>query len=83
MDDIKKILCGKCHVVPERGFEREGETWAACAICGQEDRTNDIFRDASEYCVRKGMDGFMSSLGGGSVTVKGPPKRDYRWVVAD
>lgn len=80
MDEIRPILCGKCHVTPERGFERNGEVWASCSICGQEDRVVDIQREAAEHYVSKGMDEFLASIGGGKVTVQGAPKRDYRWI---
>jgi hypothetical protein len=41
------ILCGKCHVAPERGFERDGQMWASCPVCGQEDTIEYIGREGS------------------------------------
>jgi len=82
MNDITNILCGKRHVTPERGFERDGETWAACPICGQEDRVEDIFGEAAKYRVDKSIPPlpvFQSS----HMTVKDFPKQSYRWVTGD
>jgi hypothetical protein len=83
MSDITHVLCNKCHVTPQRGFERNGETWAACAICGQEDRVEEILGEAAEYHIRKGIDGVFSGLQGGALTIKSPPQRQYRWITGD
>ena len=64
MDEISPILCGKCHVTPERGFERDGEVWASCSICGQEDRVTDVQREAAEYHADKLIGGMFAGLRG-------------------
>jgi hypothetical protein len=74
------ILCGKCHVTPERGFERDGQIWARCSTCGQEDTVADIQREAMEYLVHKSVRDALSGFSGGAITVKGPPEREYRWI---
>ena len=79
-DQTGPILCGKCHVTPERGFERNGETWAACSICGREDRVEDIMREAAKYTADKSVRGMFSGLAGSGMSVESPPERDYRWV---
>ena len=83
MSDIQPILCSKCKVTPERGFERDGETWAACPICGQEDRVADIQREAALYNADKGVRGVLADLRGSSFTVKSAPQREYRWIVGE
>jgi hypothetical protein len=82
MDNGGPILCGKCHVTPERGLERDGEVWAACPVCGQEDRLVEIEREAIEYKIGK-LVGKVPTFKSSSVTVKGPPQREYRWVTSD
>jgi hypothetical protein len=81
VDETGPILCGKCHITPERGFERDGQMWASCPVCGQEDTIADIQREAAEYnidnAVRDSLLGFPSSS---VMTVKGPPERSYRWI---
>jgi hypothetical protein len=62
LDEISPVLCGKCHVAPERGFERDGEVWAACPICGQEDRMEDIARQAAENRFDKMIRGTFSGI---------------------
>jgi hypothetical protein len=83
MSETRPVLCGKCHVTPERWFERDGETWGACAVCRREDRTEDIMREAAEYHADKAIRGVFSGLQGGSLTVKSPPQREYRWITGD
>jgi hypothetical protein len=84
MSDVKPILCGKCRVSPERGFERDGETWAACPVCGQEDRIIDIQREAALQYASKSLgdmlDGFKGSSG---LTIKRAPQRNYRWITGE
>lgn len=81
-DETGPILCGKCHVSPERGVERDGQMWAACPVCGQEDTTVDIGREAAEYQADKATRDVFSGLQGSSImTVKLPPERVYRWVI--
>jgi hypothetical protein len=80
-DETGPILYGKCHVTPERGFERDGQMWASCPVCGQEDTIADIQREAVEYhadkAIRDAFSGFRSSS---VVTIKSPPERVYRWI---
>jgi hypothetical protein len=80
MDESSPILCGKCHVTPQRGFERDGEVWASCPVCGQEDRVAYIQLEATEYKIGK-LAGKVPSFKSGGVTVKGPPEREYRWIL--
>jgi hypothetical protein len=82
LDEISPVLCGKCHVAPERGFERDGEVWAACPICGQEERMEDIARQAAENRFDKMIRGTFSGIQSSSLTVKSPPERQYRWIIA-
>ena len=81
MDETGPILCGKFHVTSERGFERDGQMWASCPVCGQEDTIADIQREAVEYhtdeIVRAAFSGLRSS---NAMTVKSPPERTYRWI---
>jgi len=82
MSETRPILCGKCHVTPERGFERDGEAWAKCPICGQEARVIEIQREAAEYEFDK-VARSVPGLKSGSISVKGMPQREYRWIVGD
>jgi hypothetical protein len=80
-NEIGPILCGKCHVAPERGFERDGQMWASCHVCGQEDTIENIGREAAEYRTDKAIRDVLSGLHSSNVmTVKSPPERVYRWV---
>jgi hypothetical protein len=81
-DETGPILCGKCHVTPERGFERDGQMWASCPVCGQEVQLiADIQREAAEYHADKAIRDAFSGLRSSSVmTVKSPPERAYRWI---
>jgi hypothetical protein len=84
MSDVKPILCGKCHVSPERGFERDGEMWASCPLYGQEDRITDIQREAALQYATKQIGGMLDSLKtSGSLTVKKAPERNYRWITGE
>jgi uncharacterized Zn finger protein (UPF0148 family) len=81
MDETGPILCGKCHVTPERGFERDGQMWASCPICGQKDTIEYIGREAAEYRADKAIRDMLSGLQSSSImTVKYPPERSYRWI---
>ena len=80
MDETFPVLCGKCHVSPEQGFERDGEMWAACPMRGREDRIEDIQREAAEYHTDKAVRGVFSGLSSGVMTVESPPERTYRWI---
>jgi hypothetical protein len=82
-DDIRPILCGKCQVTPERGFERDGELWAACPVCGNEDRIVDIQREAAEQFATKSIGDMLAGIGGGRLTVKRAPARQYRRITGD
>ncbi len=84
-DDVKPILCGKCNVTPELGFEREGEMWASCPVCGQEDRIADIQREAAEHSFDKMVRQTLSGIGnaGSGITVDNPPERQYRWITGE
>ncbi len=81
MSETRPILCGICHVSPEGGFERDGKTWAACPVCGQEDRMENILREAAEYHADQGFRRALSGLK--HLTVKSPPQRKYRWITSD
>jgi hypothetical protein len=83
MSDKYPVLCGKCHVSPERGFEREGQIWAACPVCGQEDTIEDIQREAGEYFTDRGLRILFTGLKSDVVGVKCPPEREYRWITGD
>jgi hypothetical protein len=83
MDESSPILCSKCHVSPERGFERDGEMWASCPVCGREDRVADIQREAGEYHADKAIGSIFSGLRSSAMTVKSPPQREYRWITSD
>ncbi len=79
-DETLPVLCGKCHVSPERGFERDGEMWAACPVCGKEDRVEDISREAAEYLTDKAAREMLSGIGIDRISIKYPPEREYRWI---
>lgn len=84
MSDIKKVLCSKCRVAPERGFERDGETWAACPVCGQEDPVETILREAAQHHARKVIgDVLRGAPTGPNVTVNEVPQPESRWIIAD
>jgi len=81
MGETGPVLCGKCHVPPERGFERDGQMWASCPVCGQEDTIEHIGREAAEYNTDKAIRDMLSGLHSSSVmTVKIPPERSYSWI---
>jgi uncharacterized Zn finger protein (UPF0148 family) len=80
MNDVQPILCGKCKITPKRGFERDGEMWASCPVCGREDRIADIQREAAEYHTDKAVRDTLSGVSANSMTVKSPPQREYRWI---
>jgi hypothetical protein len=83
MDETRPIRCGKCYVPIKVGAERDGDTWGSCPVCGQEDRVDNIIREAAEYgldnMVRDTLFGFQE----GELTVKSWPQRDYRWITRD
>jgi len=83
MSDTYPVLCGKCHVPPEAGTERNGQLWASCPVCGQEDSVTDINREAGEYFTHKGMRVLFSGLESDVISVKCPPEREYRWITGD
>lgn len=83
MNETRPVLCGKCHVSPERGFKRNGQMWASCPICGQEDTITYINREAAEYSTDKALREEFSGLSGSVMTIKLPPQREYRWITGD
>ena len=72
----KPILCGKCQAIVESGFERNGEMWAACPICGQQGRFADIRREAAQYYADKGTRMMYS------YSSQKPP-RIFSWITGD
>jgi hypothetical protein len=84
MSEIYPILCGKCNVVIERGFERDGDLWMACPVCGQEDRMDDIVRETAEYKIDKQFRGMFGGIPDSpNMTSNSPPQRQYRWIVGE
>jgi hypothetical protein len=83
MNDTKPILCGKCHVPIKVGTEADGETLGACPVCGQQDRMDDIIREAAKYRIDKMVRGTFSDIQSSSFTVKSPPEPEYRWITGD
>jgi hypothetical protein len=82
MSETRPILCGKCHVPIETRVERDGETWGTCPVCGREDRMDEIIRETTGYHVDK-IARLVPNFKSSSVTIKGPPERQYRWIIGD
>lgn len=84
MSYTKEILCSKCHVTPERGFERNGEPWAACSVCGQEDPIETILREAAEHRAHQAIGNMLrGAFSSGNITVDETPQREFRWLTAE
>jgi hypothetical protein len=47
-DETSSIRCGKCFVPIKVGAGRDGDAWGSCPECGQEDRVDNIIREAAE-----------------------------------
>ena len=82
-DETSSIRCGKCYAPIKVGAERDGDTSGSCPICGQEDRVDNIIREAAEYSLDNMVRGTLSGFQEGELTVKSPPQREYRWITRD
>jgi hypothetical protein len=82
-DETSAIRCGKCCVPIKVGAERDGDTWGSCPFCGQEDRVDNIIREAAEYSLDNMVSATLSGFQEGELTVKSPPLREYRWITRD
>ena len=83
------VLCGKCRVSPEVATDAQGQSSATCPVCGQQDEIGDVRREvlaqAFHETIRKGIGPDIKSSGKGfiNISVQGPAKREFRWIVGE
>ena len=82
-DETSAIRCGKCYVQIKVGAERDGDTSGSCPICGQEDRVDNIIREAAEYSLDRMVSDTLSGFQEGELTVRSLPQREYPWITRD
>ena len=78
---VRPILCGGCHVEVEGRIDADGNRTVTCPVCRRTDSFDNALREASEHLVDKSVRDTFSGIGGGSMTVNSPPKRDYRFIM--
>ena len=77
---VRPILCGGCHVEVEGRIDGTEQDRHLSRL-PRTDSFDNALREASEHLVDKSVRDTFSGIGGGSMTVNSPPKRDYRFIM--
>jgi len=82
-NETSSIRCGKCYAPIKVGAGRDGDAWGSCPVCRQEDRVDNIIREAAEYSLDRMVSDTLSGFQEGELTVRSLPQREYPWITRD